>query len=316
VIVTLTPNPSVDRTVRLEELVPGAVNRTDRARVEASGKGVNVTRVVRAHYGSSIAVLPAGGTEGEQLLALLAADQVPVRAVPISGAVRVNVSVVTPDGLTTKLNEPGPLLSASDVEALLAATAEVVAETEGRWLVISGTLPPGVHPELVARAVKAGHTAGARVAVDASGPALVAAAGAGADLLAPNLAELAETAGGPLATLVEVAAAARDLGPDASWLVSLGRDGAVLVRPDRCLRAEPPEIEVVNTVGAGDALLAGWVAADTADTAARLARAVAWGSSACLAVGTAELPEHPVTAGAVTIRELDLYPRRPAGTAS
>jgi len=316
VIITLTPNPSVDRTVRLERLVAGTVNRTDRARVEASGKGVNVTRVLRAHGVNSIAVLPAGGAEGDQLLSLLAVAEVPVRAVPVSGAVRVNVSVVTPGGETTKLNEPGPVLSASDVESLLMATAEVVAETEARWLVISGTLPPGAHPELVARAVKAGHTAGARVAVDAGGPALVAAAGAGADLLAPNLAELGDTAGGVLATLAEVAAAARGLGPRSSWLVTLGADGALLVTPRHCLRGEPPAIDVVNTVGAGDALLAGWVAEETDDEAARLARAVAWGTSACLAMGTAELPEHLVTAEAVTIRDPDLYPRRPAGTAS
>lgn len=315
-IVTLTPNPSVDRTVRLEELVPGVVNRTDRARVEASGKGVNVTRILRAHGASSVAVLPAGGIEGEQLLALLALAEVPVRAVPVSGAVRVNISVVTPGGETTKLNEPGPVLSPSDVEHLLVATAEVVAETEARWLVISGTLPPGAHPELVARAVKAGHAAGAKVAVDVGGPALVAAAAARADLLAPNLAELAETVGGGLATLGEVAAAARALGPASTWLVSLGVDGALLVTPEDCLRAEPPQIEVVNTVGAGDALLAGWVVEETGDLAARLARAVSWGTSACLAVGTAELPEHPVTADAVTIRNPDLYPRRPAGTAS
>src|SRR5215211_6300355 len=161
-IVTLTPNPSIDRTVRLDRLVPGAVNRTSRARVEASGKGVNVTRMLRARGVPSIAVLPAGGEEGDQLLALLAGHDVPVRAVPVGGPVRVNISVVSPGGQTTKLNEPGPLLSADD--------------------------------------------AGARVAVDASGPVLAAAAAAGADLLAPNLAELGETTSDPVRNINEVVA--------------------------------------------------------------------------------------------------------------
>jgi len=307
-IVTLTPNPSLDRTVRLEELVPGVVNRTSPARVEASGKGVNVTRVLSAHRRSSVAVLPAGGAEGYQLVALLSADGVKVCAVPVGGPVRVNVSVVTPGGQTTKLNEPGPLLSTSDIEALLAATVDAVRGA--RWLVIAGTLPPGTGPDLVARAVVAGQAAGARVAVDTSGPALIAAAHAGADLLTPNVAELAETTGRPIVTLTDAVEAADQLGP--AVLVSLGGDGALLVSPEHCLHAVPPPIDVVNTVGAGDALLAGWVADETDDPAARLARAVAWGSSACLAVGTADLPEHPVTADAVTIR----YPRRPAGTAS
>jgi len=315
-IVTLTPNPSIDRTVRLDRLVPGAVNRTSRARVEASGKGVNVTRMLRARGVPSIAVLPAGGEEGDQLLALLAGHDVPVRAVPVGGPVRVNISVVSPGGQTTKLNEPGPLLSADDVDALLVSTAEVVAGSEAGWLVISGTLPPGAHPELIARAVKAGHAAGARVAVDASGPVLAAAAAAGADLLAPNLAELGETTPDPVRDLDEVVAAARALAPAATSLVSLGGDGAVVVTRDGWLRGVPPRIHVVNTVGAGDALLAGWVAEETDDLAARLARAVAWGSSACLAVGTAELPEHPVTADAVAIHASDPHSRRPAGTAS
>jgi 1-phosphofructokinase len=307
-IVTLTPNPSIDRTVRLDRLVPGAVNRTSRARVEASGKGVNVTRMLRARGVPSIAVLPAGGEEGDQLLALLAGHDVPVRAVPVGGPVRVNISVVSAGGQTTKLNEPGPLLSADDVDALLVSTAEVVAGSEAGWLVISGTLPPGAHPELIARAVK--------VAVDASGPVLAAAAAAGADLLAPNLAELGETTSDPVRNINEVVAAARALAPASTSLVSLGGDGAVVVTPDGSLHGVPPRIDVVNTVGAGDALLAGWVAEETDDLAARLARAVAWGSSACLAVGTAELPEHPVTADAVAIHTSDPHSRRPAGTAS
>jgi 1-phosphofructokinase len=307
VIVTLTPNPSIDRTVRLDAFVPGAINRTSRARIEASGKGVNVTRVLRAHGLASTAVVPAGGAEGYQLVALLAGDGVKVCAVPVGGPVRVNISVVTPSGETTKLNEPGAPLSADDVEALLSATA--AAARGARWLVIAGTLPPGVGPELVTRAVATGHAAGARVAVDTSGEALLAAARAGADLLAPNLSELAEVVPG---AAHDPDAAARALGPGATVLVSLGRDGALLVTPGYSLHAVPPAVDVVNTVGAGDALLAGWVARETADPAARLANAVAWGTSACLAVGTADLPEHPIAADAVTIR----YARRPAGTAS
>lgn len=323
-IVTLTPNPSLDRTVQLDRLVPGAINRTGRARVEASGKGVNVSRVLRAHGVASVAVLPVGGAEGDHLLGLLATDWIPVHAVHVGGPVRVNVSVVTPGGETTKFNEPGPPLLAADLDALLTATADAVRGA--RWLVVAGTLPPGTDPQFVARVVAAAHAAGTKVAVDMSGPALTAAARAGADLLAPNTSELTETTGVPATTIADIVAAARVLATVratpgiATVLVSMGGDGALLVTPERCLHGVPPDIDVVNTAGAGDALLAGWVAGDSpgnsTDEADRLARAVAWGTSACLAVGTADLPEHPVTADAVTIHNADSHPWRPAGTAS
>src|SRR5918997_1251282 len=110
-IVTLTPNPSVDRTIEVDALHRGAVRRAGATRVAPGGKGVNVSRALAPNRRETTAVLPAGGWEGDQLAALLAPLEVPVVLVPVSRSGRANVSVVEPDGTVTKLNEPGPQLS-------------------------------------------------------------------------------------------------------------------------------------------------------------------------------------------------------------
>jgi 1-phosphofructokinase len=299
VIVTLTPTPSIDRTVTLDRLVRGAVNRTSAARVEASGKGVNVTRVLVARGFRSIAVVPAGGAEGEQLLALLAADGIQTRAIASERPVRVNLSVVLPGGETTKLNEPGAVLSSGEQAALLTAARDACVVSRARWLVISGSLPAGAD-DLVVAAVAAGHAVGASVAVDTSGPALAAAIEAGADLVAPNGDELAAISGRQVATPAAATEVAQRFAPKAFVLVSMGADGAVLVTPNGSWHAVPPPVEVVNTVGAGDSLLAGFLAANGPEPD-RLARAVAWGTSACLVPGTAQVPDQPVPPEAVNV---------------
>src|SRR4029450_3155925 len=140
-IVTLTPNPSVDRTIEVDALHRGAVLRARASRVDPGGKGVNVSRALAANGRKTRAVLPGGGWEGEQLAALLAPADVPVVVVPVSGSVRANVSVVEPDGTVTKLNEPGPQLTPEEVEAVTAATVAAAADAE--WLACTGSLPPG-----------------------------------------------------------------------------------------------------------------------------------------------------------------------------
>ena len=114
-IVTFTANPSVDRTSEVVELIRGAVIRARHARVDAGGKGVNVTSALAANGYPSIAVLPTGGAEGAQLIGLLESESLLVRPVPIDGAIRANVTIVEPDGTTTKINEPGPVLGAEEI---------------------------------------------------------------------------------------------------------------------------------------------------------------------------------------------------------
>jgi len=109
-IITVTPNPSVDRTATVPGLLRGEVNRATHSRIDPGGKGVNVSRALAAHAADTIAVIPSGGPEGHLLDELLAEAGIDVLAIPITGPVRLNVALVEPDGTTTKVNEPGPHL--------------------------------------------------------------------------------------------------------------------------------------------------------------------------------------------------------------
>jgi 1-phosphofructokinase len=281
VIVTVTPNPSIDRTIRLERLVPGELNRAHSATSEAAGKGVNVSYALATEGLPTAAVLPLAAQSAAQYLGLLA-DAVPVVAVPIAGAIRVNVSIIESDGRVTKVNEPGPPLAAADADAIVNAAAS--ASRDG-WIVGCGSLPPGAPRDFYARLARLS-TVDRKVAIDSSGDALASAVTAGIALMKPNREELQELARRPLATLGEVLDAARDLiaqGCGAA-LVSLGADGALYVDAGAEAHAEARLADPANPVGAGDALLAGFLAAGA--RAEALPVAVAWAVSAVRSPGT------------------------------
>lgn len=288
-IVTLTPNPSVDRTVSITDLQRGEVHRATASRIDPGGKGVNISRALTAHNSRTLAVLPAGGLQGHLLADLLQEARIEVKIVPITGSSRANVALVEPDGTTTKINEPGPVLSASELEALLAG-AEATLSEHPSWMVGSGSLPPGVNAELYAGLVRRCRDAGVRVAIDASGPPLRHAVAAGPDLIKPNLEELEELVDRPLNTLGDVRAAAADLVTHgvATVVVSLGRYGALLVTGSVTALAVAPVSSPLSTVGAGDALLAGYLYATGSGSAPvnALRTGVAWGTAAVSCPGS------------------------------
>lgn len=287
-ILTVTPNPSLDRTVELPELVRGAVLRATAARVDPGGKGVNVSRVLAAAELATVAVLPSGGRVGARLGDLLAPQGVPVVAVAVRGTTRSNTTLVEPDGTTTKVNEPGPDLSTQEAEALEAQVAELAGRAT--WVVTAGSLCAGLPTDFHARIVRAAHAAGAKVAVDTSGAPLAAAVAEGPDLVKPNLEELAELVGRQLHSLGEVLAAAEQLraGGVAAVLVSLGERGALLVDDSGAHHASTAPVPVRSTVGAGDSTLAGYLAATTtgATGAQALVSAVAFGAAAVQLAGS------------------------------
>lgn len=290
-IITLTPNPSIDRTIGFRELRHGAVNRATSSRIDPGGKGVNVSRALTAQGAQTVAVLPEGGPEGRLLATLLDDAGVTRRGVPIRESVRLNITAVEPDGTTTKLNEPGPRLDEGEIRSLLETVgAGVAGATDQVWVVGCGSLPPGAPVDLLARLVRSGREAGARVAIDTSGAPLRRAVAEGPDLIKPNRVELEELVGAELTTLGSVIDAARDLvtAGVGAVAVSLGRDGAVLVDPEGASHAVATIGAPLSTVGAGDCLLAGLLHALSAgrDSAEALRTGVLWGAAAVTLPGS------------------------------
>jgi 1-phosphofructokinase family hexose kinase len=282
-IVTLTPNPSIDRTVSIDRLDPGEVHRATGSRIDPGGKGINVARALTQNGTESLAVLPSGGPEGHLLEELLNRAGTAYLAVPITGTTRMNIAVIEPDGTTTKLNEPGPTLSPDELGATLAAITGRIADGV-EWVVGCGSLPPGMPADVYADLVRSGHEAGAKVAIDTSGAPLTAAVPAGPDLIKPNLEELEELVGTSLHTIGDVRDAARRLvdGGIGTVVVSLGRHGALLVGRDDLAHASAHIERPVSTVGAGDSLVAGYLHAVCRgdDPGKALATGVAWGAAA------------------------------------
>jgi len=287
-IVTLTPNPSVDRTIAIDDLLRGEVHRATSSRIDPGGKGINVSRALTAQHVPTLAVLPVGGPEGHLMEELLDAAGVPRRSVPVTGTLRMNVAVVEPDGTTTKLNEPGPTLSPAEVAALLSATTEAARDAD--WVVGCGSLPPGAPTDLYAVLVAEVRALGVRVAIDSSGVPMSLAVAARPSLVKPNHEELAELVGAELATLADVRDAAVDLVSDGieTVAVSLGPHGALLVTDGFVAHARTTITRPLSTVGAGDCMLAGLLAALAAGDRPEdaLATGSLWGSAAVTLPGS------------------------------
>jgi len=296
-VVTLTANPSLDRTLDLPgPLVAGGIIRLAGAATEPGGKGVNVARAIAAAGGEVISVLPAAASD--PIVTALRALGLELATVPVQTPVRTNYTIVDPEGTTTKLNEPGALLTDATRAALTGVLHGHAAAAA--WVVLSGSLPPSTPVDWYAQLVASLRDTGTRVAVDTSEAPLLALLAAGPDaaphLLKPNAEELAQLAGvseedvlrDPAATLAAVRTL-HDRGV-AEVLLTLGGDGALLSLADgEVWSARPPQITVRSTVGAGDCSLAGYLLADLAGAppAERLRTAVAYGAASASLPGSA-----------------------------
>lgn len=303
-IVTVTPNPSLDRSLEVASLTRGGVLRAEHVRVDPGGKGINVATALTANGHPSRAVVPAGGYEGDQLCDAVAAAGIDVVRVPIDHPIRTNVSLVEPDGTVTKINAPGPSLDETQARALTLAAVEAIEGAS--WVAGCGSLPPGAPDGLYAALVDDAHAAGARAAIDASGTPLLAAIDAGPDLIKPNVHELADATGRTLRRLGEVLDAARELHERGARCVavSLGADGAVLVDADGAWHATTPPITVRSAVGAGDSMVAGLLAAGGHGPDA-LRQGVAYGVAATQLPGTQLPGPHDLDLDAVSVTAPD-----------
>ncbi|WP_327683237.1 1-phosphofructokinase [Streptomyces sp. NBC_00467] len=299
-ILTVTPNPSLDRTYEVPALDRGEVLRATAERMDPGGKGVNVSRAVAAAGHRTVAVMPLGGAPGALVAELLAGQGIEVAAVPVTGGTRSNIALAEPDGTLTKINAPGPELSAAEAESLLSRTTAHAASAS--WIACCGSLPRGLAPEWYAELVARAHAAGARVALDTSGPSLLAALRSHPDVVKPNADELAQAVDRPLATVGDAVKAAeqlRELGARAV-LASLGGDGQLLCCAAGTWFGHAPVSTVRSNVGAGDASLAGFLAAGGEGPVA-LAAAVAHGAAAVQLPGSVMPTPADLDPSAVTV---------------
>lgn len=252
VIVTLTPNPALDLTYQVPELVPGTTHRPA-VRAQAGGKGVNVARTLHALGHPVVAVLPLGGPDGASVGRELAAAGIPARTVPIAEPTRRTVTVVEtrPDGAATAFNEAGPELGAREWEAVVAEVEAQLAAAA--VLVLSGRLPRGVPEHAYARLVAAANARGVPTVLDAEGPALLAGVAAGPSVVKPNIHELTAATG--VADPRRAAESLREAGAGAV-VVSCGPDGLLAVTAEGAWSARPPYVGAGNPTGAGDAAVA------------------------------------------------------------
>ncbi len=300
-ILTVTPNPSLDRTYEVPSLDRGEVVRATGERVDPGGKGVNVSRAVAAAGRRTVAVLPLGGAPGALVADLLDAQGIEVAPVPVTGATRSNIALAEADGVLTKINAPGPDLTPAEQENLLDTVRRHAAGAD--WIVCSGSLPRGLGPAWYAELVARVHAAGLRIALDTSGPALLAALREHPDVVKPNAEELAEAVGRPLTTVGDALKAAEDLRETGARavLASLGSAGQLLVDADGAWYGTAPVAAVRSNVGAGDASLAGFLVAAGGGGPEALASAVAHGAAAVCLPGSVMPTPGDLDPSAVTV---------------
>lgn len=282
-ILVITPNPAVDVTYRVAEQRIGETQRVLDVARRPGGKGVNVGRVLAAAGAPTHAVLPLGGASGRWVAAALDDLGLVHTDVPVTGETRTTVTVVDDDAHPTMFGEPGPTVTADEWEAVTAAVTRLVATPDCTALVVSGSLPVGTDPTVVAAWVAAARGRGVPSVVDCSGAALVAAADAGATVCKPNRAELLEATGAE----DERSGALRLLDRGARVVVvSRGSEG--IAAHSRAGVVEVPAVAGVtgNPTGAGDAATAGLVLAMSASAPvvdeAALRSAAAHGAAAVL----------------------------------
>ncbi|WP_217176931.1 1-phosphofructokinase family hexose kinase [Streptomyces sp. AC495_CC817] len=289
-ILTVTPNPALDLTWRVDHLVVGATHRADAGASRAGGKGLNVARVAHAQGAEVVAVTTAGGRSGAEFSAELSASGVPHALVEVAGATRQSIAIVDEQlGDTTIVNERGVNPSDAEWAALLAEVVDRLPAAS--VLVISGSLPPGAPAPLLPVLIGVGRDAGVPVIVDTSGPALLAAADAGASVLKPNAAELVEATG-----IADPVAGARSLIERGVELVllSLGAEGMLAVTSSAVLHARLDAPLAGNPTGAGDAGVAACAvlfAEGERDPERLLRRATAWSAAAVLMPLAGEISE-------------------------
>jgi 1-phosphofructokinase len=257
-IITINLNPAVDKTVEIQNFEAGTVNRVSSLRVDAGGKGINVSKVILSLGGKSKAVGILGGTAGSFIKEYLDRLGIENDFYFIKGETRTNLKIVDYSSKTnTDINEPGPTLTGEDIEILKQM---VFNDLEANTVVIfSGSVPPNVDKDIYGKWISAAKKVGAKTVLDADGALLKYGIEAGPFLVKPNIHELEGLFGTKIDDIWEAERLARSLREEYGielMVVSLGAKGAFFINKEYSLLAHGIKVDVKSTVGAGDSMVA------------------------------------------------------------
>ena len=262
-IVTLTINPAIDIFVNVERVEPTRKLRGSAPKRDPGGGGINVARVAHRLGSTVAAIYPTGGAIGKLLHRLVEREGIPSLVTPSHVETRENFTAYeTSTGEQYRFVLPGSALHRAEWEAVLDKLSSLTDKP--KFVVASGSVPPGVPEDFFARVARCADRLGAQSVIDTSAAALKAALAQGVSIIKPNLAELSDLLGTTLDTDKTRIAACRNLTRDGRVKIvalTLGEQGALLVTGDRIFRSQPLAINAVSTVGAGDSFLGGFVAA-------------------------------------------------------
>lgn len=288
-IVTVTMNPAIDKTVEIERLRHGGLNRIRKVEYDAGGKGINVSKTIRELGGKSVAMGFLAGNSGKTIANVLGEKGIENDFVWVEGETRTNTKVYEKDGTLTELNEPGPAVTEAAVEKLLEKLEEYAGKDT--LFVLSGSIPDGVPKDIYARITRRVHEKGSRVLVDADGELFRIALEARPDMIKPNRVELEELFGlAADACDEELWKAARSLQNQGieTIAVSMGKEGAMFFIGEYQAKCPALSVKIHSTVGAGDAMVAAlayaWEQKTEKEKMVRMCMAVSAG--AVMTVGT------------------------------
>ena len=257
-ILTITLNPAVDKTYTAGSLMLGQVNRMRTVHNIAGGKGINVAKIL-SQYGYSVAGCGfLGGYTGRFIESCMKEIQAECRFTKVAGETRCSINVIAEDGYVTEILEPGPVVSAQELEQFLKDYREAVDKSD--LVVLSGSVAKGVPADIYGKLIAIGNGAGKRCILDTSGEALLHGMEAGPFMIKPNQKELEYVTGHRLKDIREVQEAAQQLRERGIGhvLVSLGKKGLLSVSGEGTLWAKAPSVKAVNTVGCGDSVVASY----------------------------------------------------------
>ncbi|MGF7034037.1 1-phosphofructokinase [Paenibacillus mucilaginosus] len=256
-VLTVTLNPSIDKTIVLPELRVGSLNRTSEVRLDPGGKGINVARLLHEFGVGVTAAGWSGGAEGEALMGYLKRDGIAASFTPVQGRTRTNLKIVdSSKELTTEINEAGAVVTEAELAAFIRDFTLLLENVS--YLILGGSIPPGVPDTIYARLAGIAREHGVKTVLDADGEALREGLQAVPFAVKPNIHELERLLGRILASDEEIVEAARELlGQGVSIvIVSMGEAGSIAVSGQEAYRVKPFEITVKSTVGAGDSMVA------------------------------------------------------------